>query len=391
MKKIISFICAFCLIISCSVLLCGCGNDDGNTVMNLSLNPEVEFILDKDNKVVSVNALNEEGNVIINGQVFVGKTADEAVEIFISVSKETGYLVTGNVKADENQIQVSFSGNKREADKTFKEITNKIDAYLTENNIKATLNKADALSKEYLQKLVAECAPYLEEAEIKAMTNKELVEQIQASRKETAELYSQQLKDAYYNAKEYAFELAKFDYLKSQVGPIQKAAIEVAETGYKGAIETIESTRKTLLLNQTSIYQVALRAVNDAKADYLNYRNYVASLPQGDVTAAMNQMLDSYKTTLDNSQQNLESQYTAANTQLDNAKNAVTTAYNNVLSAIQTAGVKFSDYVDQMSTSATQAIQNFTDSFENDYANLIANANAELESFTTDLKNGYAA
>ncbi len=391
MKKIISFICAFCLIISCSVLLCGCGNDDGNTVMNLSLNPEVEFILDKDNKVVSVNALNEEGNVIINGQVFVGKTADEAVEIFISVSKETGYLVTGNVKADENQIQVSFSGNKREADKTFKEITNKIDAYLTENNIQATLNKADALSKEYLQKLVAECAPYLEEAEIKAMTNKELVEQIQASRKETAELYSQQLKDAYYNAKEYAFELAKFDYLKSQVGPIQKAAIEVAETGYKGAIETIESTRKTLLLNQTSIYQVALRAVNDAKADYLNYRNYVASLPQGDVTAAMNQMLDSYKTTLDNAQQNLESQYTAANTQLDNAKNAVTTAYNNVLSAIQTAGVKFSDYVDQMSTSATQAIQNFTDSFENDYANLIANANAELESFTTDLKNGYAA
>jgi len=391
MKKIISFICAFCLIVSCSVLLCGCGTDDANTVMNLSLNPEVEFILDKDNKVVSVNALNEEGNVIISGQAFVGKTADEAVEIFISVSKETGYLVTGNVKADENQIQVSFSGDKREADKTFKEITDKIDAYLTENNVQATLKKADALSKEYLQKSVAECAPYLEEAKIKAMSTKELVEQIQASRKETAELYSQQLKTAYYNAKEYAFELAKFDYLKSQVGPIQKAAIELAETGYKSAIETIESTRKTLFLNQTSIYQIALKAVNDAKADYLNYRNYVASLPASEVTAEISQALTNYKSVLDNAQQNLESQYTAANTQLDNAKQAVTSAYNNVLSAIQTAGVKVSDHLDQMSANATQAIQNFTDSFENDYANLIANANAELESFTTDLKNGYAA
>lgn len=391
MKKIISFICAFCLIVSCSVLLCGCGTDDANTVMNLSLNPEVEFILDKDNKVVSVNALNEEGNVIISGQAFVGKTADEAVEIFISVSKETGYLVTGNVKADENQIQVSFSGDKREADKTFKEITDKIDAYLTENNVQATLKKADALSKEYLQKSVAECAPYLEEAKIKAMSTKELVEQIQASRKETAELYSQQLKNAYYNAKEYAFELAKFDYLKSQVGPIQKAAIELAETGYKTAIETIESTRKTLFLNQTSIYQIALKTVNDAKADYLNYRNYVASLPASEVTTEISQALTNYKSVLDNAQQNLESQYTAANTQLDNAKQAVTSAYNNVLSAIQTAGVKVSDHLDQMSANATQAIQNFTDSFENDYANLIANANAELESFTTDLKNGYAA
>ncbi len=58
-------------------------------------------------------------------------------------------------KSNENQIQVSFSGNKRESDKTFKKITDKIDTYLTENNIQATLNKTDALSKEYLQKLVA--------------------------------------------------------------------------------------------------------------------------------------------------------------------------------------------------------------------------------------------
>lgn len=391
MKKIISFICAFCLIVSCSILLCGCGNDNANTVMNLSLNPKVEFILDKDNKVLSVNALNEEGNVIINGQVFVGKTADEAVEIFISVSKETGYLVTGNVKANENQIQVSFSGNKRESDKTFKKITDKIDTYLTENNIQATLNKTDGLSKEYLQKLVAECAPYLEEAKVKAMSNKELIDQIQLSRKETAELYSQQLKEAYYKAKEYAFELAKFDYLKSQVGPIQKAAIEVAETGYKGAIETIESTRKTLLLDQTSIYQVALKTVNDAKADYLNYRNYVASLPEGDVTAAMTQILANYKSALDNAQQKLENQYTVANTQLDNAKEAVTNAYNNVLSAIQNAGVNVSDYLDKMSTNATQELKNFTDKFEQNYQKMITTANNELERFTADLKNGYTA
>ena len=55
-------------------------DDDGQkTVMNVCLNPEVEFVLDGDNKVISVNAINEEGNLIISSEAFAdieGKTAE---------------------------------------------------------------------------------------------------------------------------------------------------------------------------------------------------------------------------------------------------------------------------------------------------------------------------
>ena len=43
-------------------------------VMNISINPSVEFVLDEEDKVISVNALNEEGNLIIGAETFVGKT-----------------------------------------------------------------------------------------------------------------------------------------------------------------------------------------------------------------------------------------------------------------------------------------------------------------------------
>ena len=83
----------------------GCGDSEaeGKKVMNLSLNPEVEFVLDANDQVVSVNALNEEGNLIISSATFTGKSADEAVELFVKVSDETGFLFEGELQAGENE------------------------------------------------------------------------------------------------------------------------------------------------------------------------------------------------------------------------------------------------------------------------------------------------
>ena len=126
MKKFISGICLMAMLCTIAAVLSGCGGDDQMQVMNVSLNPEVEFILDENDKVVSANALNEEGNLIINGQAFVGKNADEALELFISVSKETGFLVEGNY--GDNQISISLSGD--DANKMY----DKLKKDLSDNN-----------------------------------------------------------------------------------------------------------------------------------------------------------------------------------------------------------------------------------------------------------------
>ena len=67
MKKFVSFMLA--AVLCCSVFSFAACSDTKNetrdtAVMTVSLNPEVEFVLNSDDVVVAVNALNEEGNLI---------------------------------------------------------------------------------------------------------------------------------------------------------------------------------------------------------------------------------------------------------------------------------------------------------------------------------------
>ena len=50
MKKFVSFMLAFCLIIPCMFLFAACGKNDATTEMTLSVNPEGSFILDEKTK-----------------------------------------------------------------------------------------------------------------------------------------------------------------------------------------------------------------------------------------------------------------------------------------------------------------------------------------------------
>ena len=61
------------------------------TRVTVDINPSVEFIVDDQNKVVSVTALNDDGSILIAGEAFVGKTPEEAVEMMVSLATETGW------------------------------------------------------------------------------------------------------------------------------------------------------------------------------------------------------------------------------------------------------------------------------------------------------------
>ena len=392
MKKITALICS--AILCAGTLAVGGCNAGGETaeksVMNLSLNPEVEFVLDADNKVVSVNALNEEGNLIVQAEAFTGKTADEAAKLFVQVSKDTGFLVSGTVSNGENEIEISISGNEKAATELYNSVKSEVQEYLTAENVTAQIEKA-TIDKEDLQELVAECAPYLEAAEIQAMEYSALVEEILASRKETAEFYSQEIKEAYYQAKAVAMEQAELEALKGHLGEAQKYIYDATYTAYSTAIELIESTRKTMLVEENSPYQLALTAFRTAKTDYVNYRNYVASLEQTEITTAITTTLDNYETVLDSAEDALESAKETAETALATAKTQVKTAYNAVVAFLDSASVKASDYLDEISTKQKQAQTAFFTQFETAYATAIAAAETNWANMKTALENGGAA
>lgn len=372
MKKILCLILTLCIFAGLFTFV-GCdlggGNSDPATVMNVSLNPEVEFVLDGNGKVITVNALNEEGNLIISAEEFEkieGKTAEEAAQLFVQVCTDTGYIVSGSLKTENNKIEISISGDTTAATELFNDVKAKVDSYFSKENITATLQQAAAITQEELQKLVEECAPYLEEAEIKAMEYKDLLAQLAESRKETAEYYSQELKTAYYEAKAHALDKAKYDVLKTKLSGIQAIGFEATNTAYNAAVTVLENVRNEWFVSEDSFYQKALATLRQKKTEYLNFLNEVSQMEQTDLTEAVTKQLETLKAALDVAEIALENTGESALAVLDAAKAEVDSWHEKVVSALSSINVD--ELVDEIAEKQTSAANEFFTSFESTYA-----------------------
>ncbi len=399
MKKLMACCCAMVFLTSGAMMFGGCENVGGNpstepenmkeagAVMNVSLNPEVEFILDKENNVVSVNALNEEGNVIVSSATFTGKSADDAVELFVQVADASGFLFEGQIKAGENQVSISISGDEEKAQAIYADIKEKVNAYFAKMDIEGQIEMAKMLTKEELQKVVTECAPYIDAAEAKALSYKEMIETIAAARKETAEIYSQELKNAYYEAKAFAVQQAEYEVLKSHMNDIQKAICDTAFAKYEEAVAEIEEARFTYLVNAESDYQKALENFQNAKAIYLNYREYIATLETSEITNVITQTLAGYETTLTATETALLTAGQAANATLDIFKATAKTLYDVVINAIGSYSAMMEEYATEISVSVEQATNACITQFETEYQTSIDSAKQSWEEMLETIKS----
>ena len=76
-------------------------------------------------------------------------------------------------------------------------------------------------------------------------------------------MYSQQLKNAYYEAKAFALEQVELETLKGHLNTIQKLAFESLNGAYTLAVDLIETTRESMLVSENSPYQFALKSFRD--------------------------------------------------------------------------------------------------------------------------------
>ena len=387
LTKILS-LCLVAVLLVGAFALVGCEEKKEQKVMTMSLNPEIEVILDEEGKVVTVNALNEEGNLIISSQAFVnvqGKSAEEVAELFMQVSAENGFLVTGRVGTGENQVEITISGDLSAAKELFDDVKATVDTYLSEENITATLTQVEVTIEEQVANLKAElakCQPYLETAE---MQYDQLVAELTASRKETAEMYSQELKNAYYEAKEFALEKAKLQAVSDSLDTFTKVAFDAATKIYVGVIDALEQARLTYLVNEDSIYQKALADFRTRKVAYLNYRNEIAAKSEEEVTAEEQAFLDNLKTALDSAEQALINAGVTANQAIDQAKVAVENAYTTFTTALNSLHIEMSNYVDQIAQKQTDTINNFCTEFETKYSEAISAAKNNWNQMDSEL------
>ncbi len=287
MKRKILSLALVLVMLTSTFSLASCGSsapEEGTfTRMTVDVNPSVEFMIDDQNKVASVTALNDDGSILIAGEAFVGKTPEEATELVLSLACETGYLVKGNVETDENTVKISVSGDSKYAEQLSKDIEAKAGDVLKKFDIKGKIEKAEALNTEALRSLALATSLYTEE-ELAEMTNEELYKVIAAGRVETALLLTEEMREAYYAAKEHKISFAESEATAKVIETmggihdltytLYKAALDA----YSKSITALDELRYNTLVSPESEYQKSLAYLRESKTELLKQKNYTATL-----------------------------------------------------------------------------------------------------------------
>jgi len=189
MKKVFSLILMFIIIVPAALLLCACGKKDpasSDRVMTMSVNPEISFIVDKNNKIASVSFEGSEdaGRIYANVN-FEKMDVNEAIKIFIEKAAVSGHL---NLNSAANEFKIEVNGSvdvdianleaiaKTKAEEVFENLGLNVNveiANLSLSELKTELvDKAGELYVEYT------------ESELSQMTRAELIELINAKQKE---------------------------------------------------------------------------------------------------------------------------------------------------------------------------------------------------------------
>lgn len=287
MKKKFTALCA-ALVLSASVCsFGGCSKAAENTRMTVDINPSVELMVDKDNKVISVTALNDDAAVILQGTAFVGKTSEEAVKGVVEVATETGYIVKGEAEADGNTVTITVSGDTKWAKDMYKNAEKKAKEYLESNGVTATIERGEALKTEALKELAKHNSTYTED-EIAGMNDEQLLNVIALGRIETAQLVSEEVRQAYFSAKEYQISLATSTatkdviYAMNNAYAVAYAGYGIAIDAYSAAIKALDDARYNALISPDSAYQTLLAQLREKKAEILAQKQLIVSIKAGD-------------------------------------------------------------------------------------------------------------
>jgi len=347
MKKVIKYFACMCitvcLLVGSMAMLVGCGETKESKVMNVDVNPKLEFVLDKDNKVVSVTALNDDGSCILQGDVtFVGLSAEDATKTFLDKAKEYGFVV----EADTNALTISISGDG--ADKLLNDIKLKAESHIETLGLELSVAK-EKLNREAMEAIVAKCYGELTSAEIDEKSNSELVDLIKKSRDETKDLLTQDLKDLYYVERAESVMEAKISEIKTQVN----AGSNFVKQGLIAGLEIAYNTLDTVYNTVQGYYTSAIQSLSTKMKSYVELKQQYIDARKENNTALIQSLEESVefaKLALDSARSAIETSIAGIKTTLDNAKELVIEKINEIAD-----GLNMSKIESAINTASTQA------------------------------------
>ena len=399
MKKQMKVLALMLAMLLCAPLLFSCGetkNDDNVSRMTIDINPSVEFIVDSENKVVTATALNDDGAVILAGETFVGMTSEEAAALVVSIATDQGYLVKGSVEVGKNEIKISVTGDEAVAKDLYNKVSAKIEKFVKSHELEAAVVKAEALGHEALAQMAAHVTAGLEYEDALEMSDEELLRLIKLSRIETAELVSAEMRERYYQFRDYKLCLAESEAVLEIIGTADEKYKQFVDD-YRKAIEALENALDALtkaqneyLFSEDSNYQKTLKAVLEAKAEYQEKRAEAESLADGTEKATKLLMVRHMEESLKLTEKALETYYTVANAAIESAKSLLNTA----ISAMKEKEKEFPEEIKstltakeaEIDTKVNESKATFCDEFEKAHKDDIE----AYDKMIADLKEKYS-
>lgn len=296
------------------------------SIVQVDVNPSIEMVVDENNQVVSIRGLNDEGKMIIEGEVIVGKNLDEAVETIIRLETQMGYLL---VNTTDNEVTITISAENDQLIQTMQEKTKSYIAKACEKvNIQAKITEAKGYMIGELQSLAKTLDPTLTEEEIQKLTYDQLIHVVELYHLEVANLASVKLEEMYQQVKAQEIKLTEKEATKRAVDQLD-AIYQTSIAAYDGVYQTLADAYQNLqdvyyeyFVSDVSYYQSAFDHLATKKAELLKQRAYVASLPDDeDVLIRMKELAQlSY----------LEAEYASLEVTLTSAEQLANQAYQTV-------------------------------------------------------------
>ncbi len=105
--KIIALVVSLVVIVTATLLIIFLPKKQTpKAVIELNVNPNVQFLIDTNNKVMAVNYLNDDAQTLLKDTNFNGKTAEQAAELFVKLSTEAGFI---EVSTSGTRVDITIS------------------------------------------------------------------------------------------------------------------------------------------------------------------------------------------------------------------------------------------------------------------------------------------
>ena len=133
-RAVMGFAAALVVLVGGLAVFRGMSND-AFAVVGLDVNPSIELAIDKNEKVISAEAINEEGELILDGMNLKGSDVNIACNAIIGSMLTQGYL-----NDSSNSVLVSVrSGDAERGREIEKEISDNLNTYLGDSEVAAAI------------------------------------------------------------------------------------------------------------------------------------------------------------------------------------------------------------------------------------------------------------